>query len=71
MLPLMIGKDVSASDEHWSNFLVLLEILDYVFAPTLAHEAVAYFVKVVYSNLFSYLEIITPPNKASPPVKHF
>ena len=46
MLPLMIGKDVSASDEHWSNFLVLLEILDYVFAPTLTHEAVAYFVKV-------------------------
>ena len=50
MLPLMIGKDVSASDEHWSNFLVLLEILDYVFAPTLTHEAVAYFVKVVVTS---------------------
>ena len=32
MLPLMIGKDVPEFDEHWSNYLLLLEILDYVFA---------------------------------------
>ena len=65
----MIGKDVSASDEHWSNFLVLLEILDYVFAPTLTHEAVAYFVKVVVT--FFIFGDYYPPNKASPTVKHF
>ena len=41
ILPSMIGKEISEADEHWSNYLVLLEILDYVFAPTLTHEAVA------------------------------
>lgn len=60
ILPLMIGKEISEADEHWSNYLVLLEILDYVFAPTITREAVAHLrvliddhhqhFKVLYSN---------------------
>lgn len=42
LLPLMIGKEISVSDDYWSNYLVLLEILDYVFAPTLTCEAVSH-----------------------------
>ena len=42
LLPLMIGSEIAADDEHWNNYLLLLEILDYIFAPVLTNEAVAH-----------------------------
>ena len=41
LLPLMIGKEISTEDDCWYNYLLLLEMLDYIFAPTLTTEAVA------------------------------
>ena len=41
LLPLMIGNEISTDNEHWCNYLLLLEMLDYIFAPTLTSEAVA------------------------------
>ena len=41
LLPLMIGDAIPTDDDCWYNFLLLLEMLDYIFAPTLTFEAVA------------------------------
>ena len=38
----MIGNEISTDDEYWCNFLLLLEMLDYIFAPTLTSESVAH-----------------------------
>lgn len=42
LLPLMLGDKVPETDRRWKNFLMLLEIMDYVFAPTLSQDHVAY-----------------------------
>ena len=42
LLPLMIGDKVPDTDHRWKNFLLLLEIIDYVFAPVLSPDDVAY-----------------------------
>jgi len=34
-LPLLIGSFVHEGHQHWENFLMLLSIMDYVFAPVI------------------------------------
>jgi hypothetical protein len=36
-LPLLIG-DFIPEDDYWENFLTLLDIVDYVFAPVTTHR---------------------------------
>ena len=31
---MLIGDRVPEDDEHWENYLLLMEIVDYIFAPT-------------------------------------
>lgn len=38
----MIGKFVPEDDEKWKLFLILLTIIDYVFAPRTDQETVSY-----------------------------
>ena len=41
-LPLLIGEYIPLGFPHWECFLQLLLITDYVFAPVLSHNDVAY-----------------------------
>ena len=49
----MIPED----DDHWVNFLILLDIVDYVFAPTTTSEKIAHVAVLVEDFLteFSHL----------------
>ena len=38
----MVGDIILTDDEHWLNFLVLLTIIDYVFAPVVSPDIVAF-----------------------------
>lgn len=49
LLPLIIGKEVPMDDEYWENYLLLLEMLDYIFAPTLTPEALVH-LKILIIN---------------------
>lgn len=42
LLPLMIGDIVPTDDNHWQNFLALLTIIDYVFAPVASPDIVSF-----------------------------
>lgn len=42
MLPLMIGDTIDKGDPKWDNFLLLLSITDYVMAPVVSNDWVAY-----------------------------
>ena len=35
-LPLMIGAEIPNDDEHWKSFTLLLQIMQYLFAPKLS-----------------------------------
>ena len=39
---MFIGKDIPTNDENWINFLTLLDITDYLVAPCLTTDEVAY-----------------------------
>ena len=40
LLPRMVGHLVPTNDEHWLNFLDLLEIVDLLLAPELTEDEV-------------------------------
>ena len=40
LLPLMIGHHIPQDNEHCLNFLALLQVIDYLFAPAISHECV-------------------------------
>ena len=42
LLPLMIGHRVPEGDRHWSNFLLLLTIMDYLLAPVVLHDVTSF-----------------------------
>lgn len=42
MLPFMIGHLIPTGDEHWVNFLRLLEIIDLLMAPCITHQLITY-----------------------------
>ena len=42
VLPMVIGYLVPENDEHWQNFIRLLEIMDYLFAHTVLIEDCGY-----------------------------
>ena len=62
-LLMFIGKDIPTNDENWINFLTLLDITDYLVAPCLTTDEVAY-IKVLIQehHVFSqlYPDCITP-----------
>jgi len=47
LLPLMIGHIVPENDDHWKNFLLLLSIMDLVFAPVLSTDCIAYLKELI------------------------
>ena len=53
----MIGDVIPQDDDHWENFLVFLDLMDYVFAPTTTPEKIAYVAVLVedYLTEFSHL----------------
>lgn len=42
LLPLIIGSKIDKECPQWENYLLLLKIMDYCFAPTVSEEWAAY-----------------------------
>ena len=42
LVPLMIGHSIPISDHHWLNFLHLLTIIDYLFAPVISRNVTSH-----------------------------
>ena len=38
----MIGEHIPPTDEHWQNYLQLLQIVDLLFAPSISEDEVGY-----------------------------
>lgn len=55
LLPLMIGEKVSETDARWQNFLLLLEIMDYLFAPVLSDDHVAYLHTLIEEHHMAFI----------------
>ena len=65
LLPLMVGNEIPIDDEYWDNFLVLLQMMDYIFAPTLTREAVAH-LKILIEEHHQNFKHLYPSNSIIP-----
>lgn len=69
LLPLLIGDLVPDDDPYWDNYLLLLTIVDYVFAPTLSKRTPAFLTVLINDHLSQFKEIYT--NCSIIPKQHY
>ena len=64
-LPILVGKYISADDEHWDNFLTLLHISDFILAPEITIDEVAY-LKILIQEHLKLFTLLYPTNNIIP-----
>ena len=42
IIPAMLGRFVPENDEHWRNFLLLMQITNYLLAPCITKDDVSF-----------------------------
>ena len=57
LLPVMIGERVPEDDENWENFLLLLEILDFLMAPEINDDEVAHLDSLILQHHTQFPEL--------------
>ena len=68
-LPLLIGHLVPEGDCYWENFLQLLTIIDYVFAPVTNADKADYIAMLVEDFLTDFKELY--PERRLIPKMHY
>ena len=57
MLPLMIGEDIDEDDPYWENFLLHLEINDYIFAPIVSNDMATHLHDLIVDHHKTFQEL--------------
>ena len=57
LMPFMIGEHIPEDDENWLNYLLMLEIADYLFAPIISAEEAAYLSVLVMEHHTKFKEL--------------
>lgn len=68
LLPLMIGDKVPVGDIYWENYLTLLEILDYLMAPLISLDDIAYLATIIEQHHIKFKALY--PNCSITPKFH-
>ena len=68
-LPLLIGDLIPEGDEHWENYLQLMTIIDYVFAPSTNEGYIAYLRMLIEDFLTDFHELY--PERRLTPKMHY
>ena len=50
MLPFLIGSYVMQHEPYWDNFLLMLTITDYVFAPVITEDIIPYLKSLIQEH---------------------
>ena len=50
LLPLIIGSNIPQNEPHWENFLLMLTITDYLFAPAASKDIAAYLKSLIQEH---------------------
>ena len=69
LLPFMIGHLVPEDDKHWHNFLLLLTIVDYAFAPVISPNEVAFLNSIIEQHNFCFKHLY--PDSSMIPKLHY
>ena len=69
ILPLVIGDLVPDDDDRWSNFLLMMEIVDLLFCPKIQEDHTAYLAALISDHHEHFSELY--PNDSIIPKMHF
>ena len=69
LLPLMIGDMVPEDDVHWQHYLTTLEIANYILAPEIHPDEVAYLGVILPQHHQTFVELY--PGKSVIPKMHY
>jgi len=68
-LPLLIGSLVSEENQYWDNFLTLLSIIDFIFAPLITSAKADYIAATTEDFLQDFVELY--PERHLIPKMHY
>lgn len=68
-LPFLIGKCIPCDDAKWLNYLRLLEIMDFVFAPKVDQEDCTYLESLISDHHLSFQKLY--PHTRITPKMHY
>lgn len=69
ILSSLIGDMVPDDDEKWKNFLLLMEIVDFLFCPTISEEECAYLAVLIGEHHQEFTKLY--PTESVIPKIHF
>lgn len=69
ILPLVIGDLVPDDDERWSNYLLLMDIVDLLFSPCVSKDNCAYLTTLISDHHEQFTELY--PESSVIPKMHF
>lgn len=69
ILPSVVGDMIPDDDEKWINFLRMMEIVDYLFCPTISEEDCAYLAALISDHHQEFTQLY--PNESVIPKLHF
>lgn len=69
LLPMIIGDKIPEDDPYWNNFLVLLQIVDYVCAPVTSSSCVGHLWQLIADHHETFTELY--PHRPLTPKFHY
>ena len=69
LLPFMVAGCIPDDDDHWSNYLLMLQISDYLLAPEISEEEVAYVKVLIKDHHVAFRELY--PEASIIPKMHY
>jgi len=69
LLPFIIGDCIPYDNPNWSNFLRLLELIDYVTAPETTREIAGYLRDLIQDHHMSFKQLY-PEQRLTPKFHH-
>lgn len=62
LLPVMLGERVPEENENWECFLLLLTIIDYIFAPNISKDTLPYIQELIKDHHEMFKELYSSCN---------
>ena len=69
LLPILVGQYVPEDDEHWSNYLLLLDIVDIMFARRITEDTPGYLHQLIEEHHSNFTRLY--PEYSVIPKMHF
>lgn len=69
LLPLIMGDLIPEGDPYWENYLILLQIVDYAFAPVVSLGLAGHLKQLIEEHHENFIQLY--PNRPLTPKFHY